>query len=123
MDIGIYTIALLLFVVGVLHSVLGERFLIRRLLKRDNLPRIYNSEEFTRNLIRFAWHITTIAWWGMAVIALSLLLPGPELIQSILITFSVTFFISGLIAFYYSSGKHFAWGIFLLISLAAYSSI
>ncbi|WP_349304035.1 hypothetical protein [Pseudoalteromonas phenolica] len=58
--------ASILILCGVLHSVLGEKFILIRLFRRDNLPKIYGSDAFTKGTIRFAWHITSIAWFGFA---------------------------------------------------------
>lgn len=102
--------------IGIAHSVLGERFIIKRLLKRDNLPKIYGSDDFTKGTIRFAWHITTLAWFGLAVICL--LLADSDLENSVLIqlSISITFALSGLVSLYFSKAKHFSWPVFLLIS-------
>lgn len=102
--------------IGIAHSVLGERFIIKRLLKRDNLPKIYGSDDFTKGTIRFAWHITTLAWFGLAVICL--LLADSNLENSVLIqlSISITFALSGLVSLYFSKAKHFSWPVFLLIS-------
>lgn len=64
----IWIAAALLLVVAVAHSVLGEKFLIRPLIanldwKLPELPRAYANR-----LVRFAWHLTTIAWGGIAVV-------------------------------------------------------
>ncbi|WP_269454649.1 hypothetical protein [Rheinheimera sp. SA_1] len=35
--------AILLLLCGVVHSVLGERYLLSRLFKRDNMPHLFGS--------------------------------------------------------------------------------
>ena len=64
MNISLVIGAVLAVLIGVAHSVLGERFLLVRLCQRDNLPHLLGSDAFTRQTLRFAWHLTTIAWWG-----------------------------------------------------------
>ncbi|GAA1983878.1 hypothetical protein GCM10009718_21530 [Isoptericola halotolerans] len=63
------TAAVLLIVVGVLHSVLGELFVLRPLLAapgwRVRLPRRH-----AEGLLRGAWHLTSIAWWAAAGVLL-----------------------------------------------------
>ncbi|WP_407317252.1 DUF3995 domain-containing protein [Isoptericola halotolerans] len=63
------TAAVLLIVVGVLHSVLGELFVLRSLLAasgwRVRLPR-----QHAEGLLRGAWHLTSIAWWAAAGVLL-----------------------------------------------------
>jgi hypothetical protein len=61
--------AILTVGVGIAHSWLGERFILVRLLRRD-LPHLYGSDRFTKATLRFAWHLTTIAWFGLAAVML-----------------------------------------------------
>src|SRR5258708_4429486 len=58
--------AALTFGVGVAHSVLGERYILVRLFRRPDLPKLFGGTEFTTRTLRLAWHATTIAWWGAA---------------------------------------------------------
>lgn len=51
--------ALLAFGLGLAHSVLGERYILRRLLRRPDLPALFGSDDFTKRTLRFAWHLTT----------------------------------------------------------------
>src|SRR3954463_6435523 len=60
--------AALTFGVGAAHSFLGERFILIRLLRRPDLPKLFGGTEFTARTLRFAWHLTTVAWWGAAVL-------------------------------------------------------
>lgn len=39
--------ALLLFAVGIVHSVLGERYILLRLFRRTDLPKLFGGTEFT----------------------------------------------------------------------------
>ena len=48
--------------VGLAHSYLGERYILTRLFRRTPLPPLFGSDTFTRRTLRFAWHITTVAW-------------------------------------------------------------
>ncbi len=61
MDSLLYLAAFLLMVVSFAHSYLGERFILSRLFKRDNLPKILGSDDFTKRTLRFAWHLTSVA--------------------------------------------------------------
>ena len=62
--------AALLFLLGLAHSVLGERYLLTRLFRRDNLPKLLGSTAFTVGTLRFVWHLTTLAWYGLATLLL-----------------------------------------------------
>jgi len=56
--------AVLVFAVGIAHSVLGEKLILIRLFRRPDLPKLLGDTTFTVRTLRFAWHLTTIAWWG-----------------------------------------------------------
>lgn len=62
--------ALLFLLTGAAHSYLGERYILIRLFKRDNLPKLFGGTEFTTGTLRFAWHLLTLVWWGIAVVVL-----------------------------------------------------
>ncbi|MDH3459239.1 MAG: hypothetical protein OER90_20545, partial [Gemmatimonadota bacterium] len=65
---------------GILHSWLGERFILRRLFRRQDLPHLFGSDVFTKRTLRMGWHLTSIAWWGFAgMILLFALQPRLEL--------------------------------------------
>lgn len=82
--------SLLLILCGLVHSILGERYILIRLFKCDNLPHIFGSDQFTKGTLRFAWHITSFAWFGFA--ALLVLLPDSRIL---LFTVSIIFALSG----------------------------
>jgi len=114
----LYLAALLLIAIGIAHSYLGERYILIRLFRRDNLPKILGSTEFTKNTLRFAWHITTLAWFGIAAILLyfAKVQPMPRAIGLIIGT---TFIIHGVIALAGSRGRHLSWPVFFIIGLAS----
>jgi len=112
----VITAACLTFFIGLAHSVLGEKYLVSRLLRRDNLPKLFGDDWFTKRLIRFAWHLTTIAWWGIAAVFWLLASPQVDLIKSLLGIFVVMFAVSGLVALVFSKGKHLSWLVFFAIS-------
>jgi len=110
--------AVLLVLCGLVHSVLGERYLLMRLFKRDNLPQLFGSDAFTKGTLRFAWHITTFCWFGFA--ALLLLLPDSI---AVLMTVGLIFLGSGVLSAYYTKGKHLSWFVFFIISALSFGSI
>ena len=59
--------AFLAIFIGVVHSFLGERFILIPLFKGE-LPKLLGSDWFTKRVLRFVWHLTTVAWWGFASI-------------------------------------------------------
>ena len=59
--------ALLLALLGIAHSVLGERYILTRLFRRE-LPKLFGGPEFTKNTLRFAWHLTTVLALNLSVV-------------------------------------------------------
>ena len=113
-----FVAALLTALLGIAHSWLGERYVISRLLRRQDLPKLFGSDLFTRRTIRFAWHLTSIAWFGFAVLLFTLGTTysgfSAETARGILFR---TFALSALVAFVGSRGRHLAWIVMLAIAL------
>lgn len=113
-----YTGAILLLIIGIAHSYLGERYILVRLFRREGLPKLFGSDEFTKNTLRFAWHLTTVAWWGFAAILFHLAQAG-ESNGTVGNIIGVTFLIHSVIAALGSKGRHLSWIFFLVIGLTA----
>jgi len=106
----------LLLIVGLIHSYLGEKYILIRLFTRDNLPKLLGSDWFTKRILRFAWHLTTLAWWGFAVILYLLSQPSDNVRSEILISIAVVFALSGVVSLLFSRGKHLSWLFFFGIA-------
>jgi hypothetical protein len=109
----------LLVLIGIIHSYLGEKYLLIRLFRRDNLPKLLGSDWFTKRVLRFAWHLTTIAWWGFAAILYLLSDPNGDIRSGVLLSITVVFTISGVISLWFSRGKHLSWLFFFAIACAS----
>lgn len=107
--------ALLLTVIGLMHSYLGERYVVSRVLALPNLPKLRGSREYMQSLLRWAWHLTSLAWWGTAVTLVVLWL-GHGLATVGLVT-SLTFALHGLIIVVVNH-RHPAWPLFFLAAAA-----
>jgi hypothetical protein len=114
--------------VAAAHSLLGERYVVRRLLRRDDLPRLFGGQEFTRRTIRFAWHLTSIAWVGLGAVLLVLASDTPPPATSLVGDGSnalaarvagVTFIASAVVTATASRFRHLAWIVFLVIGVFA----
>ena len=121
MDILLYVTIALLISIGCAHSYLGEKYILTRLFRLDNLPKLFGSDEFTKKTLRFAWHITTIAWFGFAGIVLQLTEATLNKTHVAYII-SFTFLLHFLVALIGSKGKHLSWIVFLLICLGVFNS-
>lgn len=112
----LYVAAFLLVAVGIAHSWLGERYILIRLFRRGHLPQIFGSSEFTIRTLRFAWHLTSVAWLGFA--ALLILLASPPVTSSAIgLVIGCTFLVHCAIALVGSRGRHLSWPIFLAVGI------
>lgn len=102
--------AMLAIGIGLAHSYLGEKYILTRLFLQP-LPKLFGSDHFTRQTLRFAWHILTIAWFGLAAILFLLYLGEPSR-SSLLNVVGATFAITGIIGLIASRGKHLSWVVF-----------
>lgn len=117
------TSAFLAIFIGLVHSYLGERYILTRLFKGD-LPKLLGSDWFTKRTLRFAWHLTTVAWWGFAAILFLLTNPSGDIQKQILVVIAGVFFVSGLFSSVLTKGKHISWIFFWLIaSLSFYTAL
>lgn len=119
--------ALLAFGIGLAHSVLGERYILMRLMRRD-LPKLFGRDAFTKRTLRFAWHLTTLAWWGFAAqMAWAAGTFGrgagqdPDAAPAALLQpIAWTFLVSAILTAAASRGRHLAWPVFLGIAACAW---
>lgn len=110
--------AALVFAVGLAHSFLGEKYILMRLFRRQDLPKLLGDATFTVRTLRFAWHLTTVAWWGfgaMLVLAAQQRLDPASTLQVLAVTMLVTS-VTVLVA---SRGRHLAWPVFGAIGAIA----
>jgi len=96
--------AVLAALLAVAHSYLGERYILIRLFRREDLPKLFGGTEFTKHTLRFAWHLTSVAWVGFAALLTVLASSPGEAGQTQLRLISATFALSGLVAFFGSRG-------------------
>jgi hypothetical protein len=110
----------LAILIGAAHSILGERYIISRLLRRKDLPHLFGSDLFTRHTLRFAWHLTTVAWCGFALMLLQAA-RGPSSLSAheILQITAATFAASAVVALVGSRGRHLSWMVFIAIAILA----
>ncbi len=120
-DLALDVAGALAVAVGAAHSYLGERYILVRLLRRPDLPRLFGSDLFTRRTLRFAWHLTTLAWWGFAaLLVLAARSAGPVPRAALGSIVAGTFLASALMTLMGSRGRHLAWLVFLGIAIGAW---
>ncbi|PCJ86265.1 MAG: hypothetical protein COA54_09045 [Thiotrichaceae bacterium] len=108
--------ALLCLVIGIVHSYLGERYILIRLFRGDKVPHLFGSDFFTKGTLRFVWHIMTFAWWGFGYLLWQVSVGQENLTQTILYTVSTVSLLSALFSFGFTRGKHLSWVVFSVIA-------
>jgi len=117
--------ATILAATGVLHSWLGERFILTRLFRRSDLPRLFGSDVFTKRTLRFAWHLTSIAWWGFAAILFVFAAQsnaGTEF-WSVVTVIRWVFLASAVLALIASRGRHLSWVAFAAVAASLWLAV
>lgn len=112
--------AILVVGIGLAHSYLGERYILVRLF-RQPLPRLFGSDDFTRQTLRFVWHILTVSWFGFASILILIDLDVASG-SNLLLVIAATFAITGSIALLASRAKHLSWVVFGAIALLCFAA-
>ncbi len=113
--------AMLAIAIGLVHSFLGEKYILMRLFRRP-LPKLFGDDWLTKRTLRFAWHLLTVAWFGFAAI-LVLLYLGMASQSNLLIAIATSFAITAVVAFAASRGRHLSWVVFGAISAICYLAL
>jgi len=111
----------LLLLTGIAHSYLGERYILIRLSKRDNLPKVLGSTAFTIGTLRFVWHLTTVAWTALAYLLFSAS-SGPIPKDQLLTAIGTASIVSAAFPLYFTRGKHLSWVVFIAVGAMAFAS-
>ena len=114
-EIAFFVAAALAVLISLAHSYLGERYILIRLFRRGDLPKLFGDDSFTIRTLRFAWHLTSVAWIGLATILVQLALDAATP-RALGLTVGVTFLIHALVTAIASRGRHLAWVVFLVIA-------
>jgi hypothetical protein len=114
--ISLLIAAVLTTLLAAAHSYLGERYILMRLFRRTDLPKLLGSTEFTTRTLRFAWHITSVAWLGLASLIIMLAQSPDETQVTQARLIAAVFGISGMAALLGSRGRHLSWIVFLAIA-------
>ena len=103
----------ILFLIGGLHSFLGERLVFPRLFALAELPLLRRDRAYTENVLRFAWHLTSLAWWGLSALLFALA-ASPHNQHVLGLVLGAVPFLSGLVILFSCGPRHPAWSLFLL---------
>lgn len=117
MNFYLVVAAFLTFAIGLAHSWLGERYILTRLFRRQNIPHLFGSDVFTKRTLRFAWHLTTVVGFGAAALLLILAsYPQDASARMLSGVIAATFLVNAVVALVGSRGRHLSWVVFLLIA-------
>jgi hypothetical protein len=108
--------ALLAVFLAAAHSYLGERYILIRLFRRGDLPRLRGGTGFTQDTLRLAWHITSVMALGFAGILVALARSGGGEPGAVGRVIAATFAACGLVALVGSRGRHLSWIVFFLVA-------
>lgn len=121
MAVNIYLVATGVLILGlaVFHSLLGEIFIVRRLLRRDNIPHLFGDASFTKLTIRYAWHLLTLFCIAVSAILFAASTKDPQTFTPIVWILAVTFAASGVWGLVSTQGRHLSWIVLLLAAALA----
>ena len=119
MTIWLIVGALTLTILAGLHSYIGETRLLQQLMALSNLPILEGSMDYTKAVLRWAWHLTSLAWVGFAGILIALTQIPLDARPMIGIVLAGCLGLSAIIAFVATRGRHLAWVFFLLSTVCA----
>src|SRR5882762_9311633 len=116
--------ALIAFILGVVHSYMGEKYLVSPILRSEHLiTALSGSVGLKKVALRVCWHFATIAMWGAATTLVVLSsLPFNRTSMVVVRIISLTFVAYTLLVFLTPGlrlvylTRHLAWVAFLAIA-------
>jgi hypothetical protein len=104
--------------IAVVHSYLGEKRVLPRLLANAG-PILRRDPAFTRSILRWAWHLTSLAWIALALLLVAMTrVPADARTVPVLIIAGYLA-VSGLICILTTRGRHIAWPFFMAAAASA----
>jgi hypothetical protein len=117
--------ALVLFCIGILHTVLaewkGERRLVRRIQQLTLFESDHAKDRLAKSIVRLAWHATSLVWCGCAgVLAYLAFVEASGPIIAVVRILAVVFLLHSMLSLAVARGRHASWVGFLLVSLFSF---
>ncbi len=107
----------LLTACALLHSVGGEVWLLRPLFRRGGNAVL--ESRLARQLLRFAWHVTSLSWLLIAGLLAVLVHSGTALADLGFLITGGLFLAVGLFDLAITRGRHIGWPVLTLIGVFA----
>jgi len=115
------TAGMLTFAIGLVHSLLGERLIFRRLRLDEFIPTQGGQllREPHVRILWASWHLVTVMGWCIAVLLFWMTLPSARhQVPAIVVqTVVVTMLVSSLLVFAGTKGKHLGWAGLLAVAV------
>jgi hypothetical protein len=120
MNLLLLVAAALAVALAAAHSYLGERYILIRLFRRSDLPKLFGDADFTKRTLRLAWHVTSVLALGFAALLVGLASGGgsPRTEGRII---SAACALSAVVALVGSRGRHLSWIVFFMIAALAWA--
>jgi hypothetical protein len=114
-----------LFGVGVMHTVLaewiGERTLVRRITRLRLIETSDSQDLLARRVVRLAWHLTSLTWCGVAAILIYLsFVEQTESLQAVVRILGATFLLHAVLSLVIARARHPSWYLFLIVSVLCF---
>ena len=105
----------LILAMSAAHSYLGEKYILRRLF-RQPLPPLFGDDSFTKQTLRFVWHLMSVMGVGLAVL-LVLLATNQADTTNLLYLMAGLFGVMALFPLIITRTRHLSWVVMLAIAL------
>ncbi len=102
---------IIIAVIGLIHSFLGEKVIVKPLLAGSSLS------GFANRTVRIAWHMTTLFWFAIAACFIALQFGTGKFVKHFLLIQAVAFGIAFIISIMNSKGRHISWTGFLAAAI------
>jgi len=107
---------------AIAHSVLGERLFVPQIQAQMSWPGGPKAAAFKRQIVRLAWHVTSVMWAGFAALFIAPLLGFDGLVPVYAIAaaaFGVAFIMTGPM----TAWRHVGWPVFAVITASLIGAV
>ena len=124
MNIPLLIAAATLFFVGIMHTMVAEWRGNRRLVRRVVQSKLFDDDAqdiAAKQIIRLAWHLTSLAWCSTAVVLAYLSSAERTLaVVGTIRILAVTFLCHSALSLVITRGRHPSWYLFLMVSIFSF---
>jgi len=121
MNIFFLVAGILCFLLGIVHSYLGERLIFSSKRKSGHLVPTLTNDNFRERHLRImwvTWHLTSIFGWCIGALIVAVSFNQIELDTNLIIKIIISpMFFSSLLVLVGTKGKHPGWVVLLIIAI------